>query len=305
MKIKCFYGVLAILTLLNCGGVNNNTFDSCINNNCSIIKSTEYQDSSEFVDDIRNKVSQLLVERKYTSFETLQIQKLNRIERNSEVLLANISKRSSLKTGNEIYNHLKECTMFIGISYLCDKCPKIHLNKATGFVIHEDGVIVTNYHVIDAKRKVKASAIFAANHKGDVYPVSHILSTSKLNDLAILQLDTKGEKLKPLELAEEELMGEEVFVMGHPFDNIFFMTNGVVANKYRNSQSMPKIAITADFGQGASGGAVVNKYGEVIGVVSTTYTRYSNNSKTYGNIQMVVKEIVPVSVLNGYVNKDE
>lgn len=300
MKINYLTAILITLALFNCKSVNNKY--NYYHNNSIVTKDTEAENSSEFTNNISKKAKQLLSQNKCTLFDTLQTQKLDRLEKSSGVLLKK-SSIPSLKTGNDIYYHLKERTLFIGEAYLCDKCPNMHLTQASGFVIHEDGIVVTNYHVIDAVENLKISAIFASDHEGNVYPVYKILSSSKLNDVAILQLDTQGKKLKTLELAEEELMGEDVFMMGHPFSNTFFMSKGIVARKYLNKNKMTKIAITADFGQGASGGPVVNSYGQVIGVVSTTYSHYTVGSKAGRHLQMVVKEVIPVSVLNNYIKK--
>lgn len=267
------------------------------------IKETHVEKSSTFVDEATKETQKLISENRYTPFDVLQKQKLDRIEENSEVLVE-ISKPVK-KTGNELYYHLKERTMLIGSSYLCERCPNVHLNTASGFIIHEDGVMVTNYHVIEVKEGLDISAIFAIDYEGNAYPVSKILAASQSNDLAILQLDTNGKKLKTLPVAETELMGEDVYMMGHPFGNTFFMSKGIIAKKYINERDgEPRMAITAEFGQGASGGPVVNEYGQVAGIVSATYMHYTNGSKQHGDLQLVVKEAIPVSVLNNYVKRN-
>ncbi|RXP46575.1 serine protease [Lutibacter sp. HS1-25] len=254
----------------------------------------------KYIGAVTQEAQNYITTNNYTPFETLQTQKLDRIEENSEVVVSNFKPKK--KSGHEMYSHLQKSTLYIGSSFLCDKCPNIHLNNATGFVIHEDGVIVTNYHVIEVNSQVDISAIFVADFEGNVFPVTNILSASQSNDLAILKVNTNGKKLKALPLAKQELVGEDVFMMGHPFGTTFFMTKGMIANKYMSERSYePKIAITAEFGQGASGGPVVNEFGQIVGVVSATQIHYTNGSKEHGDLQLIVKEAVPVSALNNYI----
>ncbi|MBD0833394.1 S1 family peptidase [Aestuariibaculum sediminum] len=304
-KMNKMYGKYFIVTalaiiLLSCNSGRIYT----ANSEEKIEKVSMPKHNSKFFKDITAKAQELISANKYTPFDTLQSQKIERSEENSEVFIS--SYKPDIMTGNEIYNYLQASTMIIGASYLCDRCPNIHLNCATGFVIHEDGVVVTNYHVIDVKEKMDISSIFASDHKGNLYPVSKILSASKANDVAILQLDTNGEKLKELPLAPVELVGETIYTMGHPFYNHYFMTKGIVGRKYiKEHTNVSKIAITADFGQGSSGGPVVNENGQLVGIVSSTLANYSNRSKDDGDLQLLIKEVIPVSVLHQYVKKSK
>ena len=81
------------------------------------------------------------------------------------------------------------------------------------------------------------------------------------------------------------------------------MSKGMVDRKYLNRHNMTKIAVTADFSQGASGGPVVNNYGEVVGVVSATYFHYTNGFKKGGDLRMLIKEEVPARGLDNYDKK--
>ncbi|MFV0541181.1 MAG: serine protease, partial [Aestuariibaculum sp.] len=289
MNFKYITLLVLIIGFLGCNSNQNQqpVTEIPVSTETVMVKNEAPKHSSVYVNGVTSKAEKLLSANNYTPFGTLQTQKLDRIEESSEITVQTAPQ--SIKTGNQMYNHLQESTMYIGSSYLCGKCPNVHLTHASGFVIHEKGVIVTNYHVIEVKEGVDVSAIFAADNEGNVYPVSKILSASQSNDIAILQLDTKGKTLKALPFAQQEIVGEDVFAMGHPFNNTFFITKGIVAQKYISEHSgEPKIAITANFGQGASGGPVVNNKGEVVGVISATYMHYTNGSKSKGDLQLVV-----------------
>lgn len=258
------------------------------------------QNDRKLISEIEQKARQLLQDNNYTAFDELQAQKFDRIEENSEVVVDNSV--PEIMKGHQIYPYLKERTVLVGPTYLCKSCPKVHLNNASGYVIHESGVIVTNYHVIEPKPDVESSAIFVSDHQGNVYPVIEILATSQSNDLAILRVNTKGKKLKYLPLAKQELIGEDIYVMGHSFKETYYMTKGIIARKYISDRDAEvKMAVTAEYGQGGSGGPIVNTNGQLVGMVSATLAYYSKNSKKKGDLQLVVRQSIPVSVINNYV----
>lgn len=265
----------------------------------------ESENGSEFVNAASVAVDKLVAANAHTPFTKLVEDRTKNFEVNSGVKI--IHTKSDKKTGNQMYHHLQKSTIYIGSSYLCDKCPNVHLSGASGFIIHEDGIIVTNYHVIAPRDSIKFDGLFAIDHEGTVYVVTEVLSASQANDLAILKVDTKGTKLNALPLAETELVGEDVYMMGHPFENTFFMTKGIISRKYVNfDKSKTRMTITADFGLGASGGPVVNDSGEVVGVVSSTYANYSGGgTKHKGDLQLLLKIVVPVSQLNKYVKEED
>jgi len=311
MVVKINYKIfgLLFLALASCNEGENQSEKGLVNEvkkeSATIAPIVEKQpQTSKFIENVTHKAQQLIVNRQYTPFRTLQSQKMDRMEENSEVSID--TSTPSKMNGNQMYYYLKERTLLIGASYLCDRCPNVHLSNATGYVINEDGVIATNYHVIDVKQGIDISGIFAADSEGNVYPVTKILAASQSNDLAILQVDTNGKKLETIPFAEEELIGETIYLMGHPFSKSFFMSKGIIGRKYISDlDDEVKIAITAEFGQGASGGPVVNENGQLVGMVSGTHMEYTYGSKEHGDLQMIIKEAIPVSVLNNYVTRND
>ena len=298
MKIN-YILYLSLVFLLNSCNSTKNTSET-IETEVDIIEE-ETENASAFVNAASIAVDKLVAANAHTPFAKLKEDRTKNFEANSGVEITHT--KLSKKTGNQMYHHLQKSTLYVGSSYLCDKCPNVHLSAASGFVIHEDGIIVTNYHVIAPRDTIKYDGLFAVDHEGTVYVVTEVLSASKANDLAILKVDTKGTKLNALPLAETELVGEDVYMMGHPFKNTFFMTKGIISRKYVNSsKGQPRMTITAEFGLGASGGPVVNDSGEVVGVVSATRANYSGGSaKQKGDLQLLLKIVIPVSQLNNYV----
>ena len=209
---------------------------------------------------------------------------------------------------SEIYQQALKATVLIGNAYLCNRCDMTHLNSATGFFIDKSGILVTNYHVLDLYANPtggNTSRCFQVmTHDGKVYPMTEVLSSSRLNDLAIIRVDTGGDEVDVLPLGQPAQVGEKVFVMGHPQGFYYHFTDGMVANNYMGrAPDFPahvlkyQMAITADYATGASGGAVINESGQVVGVVSTTRTLHVNVQQAQ-HAQMVVKQAIPVIALS-------
>ena len=258
----------------------------------------EPQHSYDFLDRFSSKAIELISENKFVPFDEIQKMKLKNIEENSDVEVS--SATPGKMTGNELYFYLKERTLVTGSAFK-GQFKGTYLINATAFVINEEGIILTNYHVVEHDVKNSNIAIFVCDSKGNVYPVTEVLSTSQSNDLAILRIDTKGKKLKTIPFAQTELVGEDIYMMGHPFENTYFMSKGIVARKYISERDdEPRIAVTTDYGRGASGGPIVNTNGQIIGMASSTYIQLANPN---GPTQMVIKEAIPVSTLWNYVKK--
>ena len=147
---------------------------------------------------------------------------------------------------------------------------------ATAFVVAEDGVLSSSCHVFD--NEDTADAVIVMDVKKNVYPVTELLASNKLADTCLFRIDAKN--LKPLPFAQEALPGTVARIVAHPGDSFFFFSSGHVSNYERDQDAVLWMNVTADFGQGSSGGPVFNELGHVIGQVSRTYTLYSGGSAT-------------------------
>jgi S1-C subfamily serine protease len=297
--------VLALLAFIFWGcGLNNNKVVNATNPAIKKgILELHPRNDMQFIIAAEKKTHQLILENRHTPYSELQKQKEDRMEKNSEVLIS--TSKPEKMNGNQMYFYLKERTMLVAMAYKCTKCPNTHLVPASGYIISEDGVVVTNWHLFEPMEGMKMEGVFAVNSEGKVYPVTKVLSASKTNDIAILQLDTNGEKLKSLPFAEDELVGQDIYMMGHPAERTYTMTKGIITRKYIDEfDKEPRIGVTADFAQGASGGPIVNDNGQLAGMVRATFSLYTGDgTKENGEIQMVVKQVIPVSVIHKYVKQ--
>jgi hypothetical protein len=136
------------------------------------------------------------------------------------------------------------------------------ISQGSGFIVREDGAIVTNYHVISNAKDIKVKA-------GDkVLDVEGLILADKENDLVILK--AKGEKLPVVKLGDIEKVntGEKVYVISSPQGLENTISDGILSGIREITPDKKMLQITAPISPGSSGGPVFNKDGEVIGVVT-------------------------------------
>jgi serine protease Do len=137
----------------------------------------------------------------------------------------------------------------------------------SGFVISADGLVVTNYHVIQDATDVKV-------HLGDRDYPAEVKGTDPATDIALLKIDA-GRELRYLDLGDSERLrvGDWVMVIGSPLNLDKTVTTGVVSAKGRslgisNVSFENFIQTDAAINFGNSGGPLVNLRGEVIGIAT-------------------------------------
>lgn len=206
---------------------------------------------------------------------------------------------STISGSTELFRAAKDSVVVVGGLYKCDKCTRWHANTASGFVLTASGAIVTNYHVVEASSERALVVMTADSH---VYPVRGILAASRVDDLAILQVDAEG--LRPLPLADSETaapVGSTVSVISHPDGRFFCYTAGVVSRYMKipsAGRTADAMAITADYARGSSGAPVLNQQGQVVAVVSSTESiYYTQDGQRQMNLQMVFRTCIPTSSL--------
>src|SRR6185436_4641940 len=137
----------------------------------------------------------------------------------------------------------------------------------SGFVISRDGLVVTNYHVIEGATNVKV-------HLGDRDYPAVVKGTDQATDIALLKIDA-GRDLRYLELGDSDIVrvGDWVMVIGNPLNLDKTVTTGVVSAKGRSigisdASFENFIQTDAAINFGNSGGPLVNLKGEVVGIAT-------------------------------------
>ncbi len=148
-------------------------------------------------------------------------------------------------------------------------------SSGTGFVIREDGYILTNYHVVEG-----GGDLTVTFYDGSSYEAELIGYESDLSDLAVLKIEAEG--LVPVTLGStlDRKVGEDVVVIGNPLGELTFsLSRGVISALGRriNTDGTPitMLQIDAAVNAGNSGGPAFGPDGKVIGVVTAKYASES------------------------------
>ncbi|MDD5937628.1 MAG: trypsin-like peptidase domain-containing protein [Clostridiales bacterium] len=176
----------------------------------------------------------------------------------------------------------------------------------SGFVITQDGYILTNYHVIDGASSIKVAFV-----DGTTYDAT-LVGGEEANDIAVLKIDTTG--LTPVKLGDSDnlVVGEQVCAIGNPLGELTFTyTSGSVSAKDRsitmeNGEVMNMLQTDTAINSGNSGGPLFNMYGEVIGITSAKYSSSSSSNASVEGIGFAipindVKDMVTDIIEKGYV----
>jgi len=136
----------------------------------------------------------------------------------------------------------------------------------SGFIISEDGYIVTNAHVISEADKIKVDL---KGENNDIY-TAKVVGTDKQTDLALLKIDV-DRKLPSLDFGNSKQMevGEWVVAIGNPFGLDHTVTSGIISAKGRVIGAGPYdnfIQTDASINPGNSGGPLLNMQGRVVGI---------------------------------------
>jgi S1-C subfamily serine protease len=136
------------------------------------------------------------------------------------------------------------------------------ISQGSGFVVREDGVVVTNHHVISRARKIKIKVA------QKLFDVRGIISLDKDNDIAILKIDGKDMQTVSLGDMWKTGIGEKVYVISSPKGLENTISDGLLSGRREKAPKKFVLQITAPISPGSSGGPVFNRAGEVIGIAT-------------------------------------
>ena len=171
-------------------------------------------------------------------------------------------------------------------------------SSGSGFIITQDGYIVTNHHVVSG-----ASSVTVTLYNGTEYPATVVGSDSDY-DVAVLKINATD--LQPVTLGNSSSVnvGDSVLAIGNPLGELTFsMSQGIVSccDRAINVDGTPfnMIQVDASINPGNSGGPLMNLYGEVVGIVSAKYSSYSDTTVEglgfaipIGDVQAIITDIM-------------
>ena len=153
------------------------------------------------------------------------------------------------------------------------------VGSGSGVIIREDGYIVTNNHVIEDATKIEVTL-----NNNQTYQAT-LVGTDPATDIALLKVDAKGLPVIPFGNSDNLRLGEWVIAIGSPYDLRSTITAGIVSAKGR---AMPNysgqfkvesfIQTDAAVNPGNSGGALVDKAGNLVGINTAIYSQTGSYS---------------------------
>lgn len=143
--------------------------------------------------------------------------------------------------------------------------------SGSGFFVTADGVAVTNYHVIE-----DTSSAIITTIDGNKFKVNSIIAYDKDMDIAIIRVDKttvyggKVSGFSAAKMADSDNIkaGQTIYALGSPVGLQNTISNGIISNVGQVIDGNKFIQITAAISHGSSGGALVDEYGEVLGITS-------------------------------------
>jgi len=179
--------------------------------------------------------------------------------------------------------------------------------SGSGFILSDDGYILTNHHVIEDSDSISVSLF-----DGTTYD-ARLIGYDKSNDIAVLKVDASG--LPPVILGNSDTLnvGDSVVAIGNPLGELTFsLTAGTVSAKDRQitmstGATMNLLQTDCAINSGNSGGALFNLYGEVIGITNAKYSS-SGGEASIDNIGFAIPlndvlGIVRSIIEKGYIAK--
>ena len=193
-----------------------------------------------------------------------------------------VTKKSSNRTildGSEIFRRYNSAIFMV---YTTDGS---YVYQGSGFFIGENGLAVSNYHVF--KGTGIGAEVIKMPNDDTIYKVAEIYQRSEDEDFIIFRVDYDNNNYIPIASKSPEI-GQRVYAIGSPrgLENTF--SSGEVS-QWRGENLMQ---ISALIDHGSSGGALINEYGEVVGITSGTFVGDSQANLNYAWSIDVVKPYV-------------
>lgn len=154
-------------------------------------------------------------------------------------------------------------------------------SSGTGFVLTEDGYVISNYHVVEG-----ATTLTVMTYLGDEYP-AELIGYDAMNDVSLLKIDAKG--LTPVKIGSSEdlIVGDQVVAIGNPLGELTSsLTVGYISAKDRTINTdgnlINMMQTDAAINPGNSGGPLFNMKGEVVGI---TTAKFSGSTSSGASIE--------------------
>ena len=181
-----------------------------------------------------------------------------------KVLTGEVEVQNKELTATQIYEEVSKATVEITSNF-----DNGDIALGSGFFI-DKGTIVTNYHVVGGAKKIVVQTL-----NGNKYVVNEVLGYDKAMDIAVLKIDAVKNEILTIN-DEGVTVGEKIYILGSPLGLTGTFADGIVSSASRIDENVNYIQVTAPMSPGNSGGPLINRYGEVMGINTWQYTDGQN-----------------------------
>ena len=171
------------------------------------------------------------------------------------------------------------------------------VGTGSGFILSQDGYVVTNYHVVEG-----ASALSVTTHIGEEYTAT-LVGYDDINDVALLKVEAAGLDAVELGSSSDLIVGDMVVAIGNPLGELTAtQTVGYISGKDRavstDGTVINMLQTDAAINSGNSGGPLFNMKGQVIGITTAKYSGASSSGATIEGIGFAI----PIDDITGMID---
>ena len=176
-------------------------------------------------------------------------------------------------------------------------------STGSGFILSEDGYVLTNYHVVEG-----ATAVSVIMHDGQEYEAEVVGYDSSANDLAVLKVEAQGLPAAVIGSSNDLIIGDMVVAIGNPLGELTStQTVGYVSGIGRevatgSLTTIRMIQTDAAINPGNSGGPLFNMKGEVIGITTAKYSGTTTSGASIEGIGFAIPIDDVMNVIDDLIN---
>lgn len=164
---------------------------------------------------------------------------------------------------------------------------RTNTSSGTGFVISQDGYVVSNYHVVDGGTAIQVITV------GEQTYDAVLVGYDKTNDVSLLKVEAENLPYVAIGSSDDLRVGDQVVAIGNALGELTAtLTVGYISGKDRivntDGTAINMLQTDASINSGNSGGPLFNVYGEVVGITTAKYTGASNSGATIEGIGFAI-----------------
>lgn len=242
---------------------------------CDVLYINSMEDKEFVAIDVKNTYSKLI------EHDTkINIHDFHKIIKSNEVIKSKAPLHQGIKTIDiitEVKNQQREKS-YEELAKLSSSVVMIEIyddnlvtrGHGSGVIVDGDGTIVTNFHVV--KDGSIFGIIFENNENEAIF--ARLIKVNQNSDLALLKIDYKTDPI-PIKGVDTLNRGQQIVAIGSPLGLMNTISDGIVAG-FRNFKDEKFIQITAPISPGSSGGALLDRYGYLVGITTAGYSEGQN-----------------------------